>query len=230
MVGRDALRGKAQTVLGPVDPATLLGSASRRRGSYSSIMSARPPNAPKLIPPPTYLSSVVRSGVMPILFCWPPLDMRLVMISSKINNAPAGTFNNNLLTMAAGVVELTQLFKPAVADALFASGEALRARLNLLSQNFAMRRSGLGSLMTVHFQANGPARAADIVPDSARRSCSSSKCSGAVPTWPVAARSRSVSRLAIVNATHSVRRWKISSSVINRRCPGFEIQDGNGSG
>jgi glutamate-1-semialdehyde 2,1-aminomutase len=50
-------------------------------------------------------------------------------------------------------------------DALFARGEALRARLNLLSHDFAMRWSGLGSLMTVHFQANDPSCAADIVSD-----------------------------------------------------------------
>jgi glutamate-1-semialdehyde 2,1-aminomutase len=73
------------------------------------------------------------------------------------------TFNNNVLTMAAGVAGLTRLFTPAAADALFARGEALRSRLNQLSDGFAMRWSGLGSLMTVHFQANDPTCAADVV-------------------------------------------------------------------
>jgi len=77
----------------------------------------------------------------------------------------AGTFNNNVLTMAAGVAGLTHLFTPAAADALFARGEALRARLNLLSDGLAMCWSGLGSLMTVHFQTNIPSRTADIAPD-----------------------------------------------------------------
>ena len=67
----------------------------------------------------------------------------------------AGTFNNNVLTMAAGVAGLTRLFTPAVANALFARGESLRARLNALSP--ALQWTGLGSLMTVHMH-RGPIR------------------------------------------------------------------------
>lgn len=67
----------------------------------------------------------------------------------------AGTFNNNVLTMAAGVAGLTQIFTPEAADALFARGEALRARLNALSP--ALRWTGLGSLLTAHFH-HGPIR------------------------------------------------------------------------
>ena len=73
----------------------------------------------------------------------------------------AGTFNNNVLTMAAGVAGLTHLFTPAVADALFARGEALRARLNALCGGLPgglpMQWTGLGSLLTVHF-LRGPVR------------------------------------------------------------------------
>ena len=61
----------------------------------------------------------------------------------------AGTFNNNVLTMAAGVAGLTRLFPPEAADALFRRGEALRERLNAIVP--AMQWTGLGSLMTVHF-------------------------------------------------------------------------------
>jgi len=72
----------------------------------------------------------------------------------------AGTFNNNVLTMAAGVAGLTEIFTPAAADALFARGETLRARLNSLSPS--MQWTGLGSLLTAHFHP-GPIRsAADI--------------------------------------------------------------------
>jgi glutamate-1-semialdehyde 2,1-aminomutase len=67
----------------------------------------------------------------------------------------AGTFNNNVLTMAAGVTGLTELFTPAVADALFARGEALRARLNGIAGDRPMQWTGLGSLLTAHFQ-RGP--------------------------------------------------------------------------
>ncbi len=77
----------------------------------------------------------------------------------------AGTFNNNVLTMAAGVAGLTELFAPAAADALFARGEALRARLNALSP--ALQWTGLGSLLTAHFHQGpirGPADIAGVDP------------------------------------------------------------------
>jgi glutamate-1-semialdehyde 2,1-aminomutase len=76
----------------------------------------------------------------------------------------AGTFNNNVLTMNAGYAGMTRLFTPAAADALFARGEALRARLNALARahEAAMQWTGLGSLMTVHFSTAPIRRPADI--------------------------------------------------------------------
>ena len=67
----------------------------------------------------------------------------------------AGTFNNNVLTMAAGYAGMTQVFTPDVADALSARGERLRGRLNALaaSRRAPMVVTGCGSLMTVHFSA-----------------------------------------------------------------------------
>jgi glutamate-1-semialdehyde 2,1-aminomutase len=67
----------------------------------------------------------------------------------------AGTFNNNVLTMAAGHAGLTRLFTPAAASALFDRGEALRARLNMLAGTAPMQWTGIGSMMCVHF-INGP--------------------------------------------------------------------------
>jgi glutamate-1-semialdehyde 2,1-aminomutase len=63
----------------------------------------------------------------------------------------AGTFNNNVLSMAAGVAGLTYVFGPEVAGTLFERGEALRAQLNSMSAGLNMQWTGLGSLMTVHF-------------------------------------------------------------------------------
>src|SRR5206468_2352925 len=67
-------RGGVYTSVSPACPAfivrTLLlkvpacWNPSLRRGSNHSITAAFPPNAPKLMPPPTYLPSVVRSGRM----------------------------------------------------------------------------------------------------------------------------------------------------------------------
>ncbi len=72
----------------------------------------------------------------------------------------AGTFNNNVLTMAAGYAGLSQIFTPDAAEALFARGEALRARLNALAGESTMQWTGLGSMLTVHFSKTpirGPA-------------------------------------------------------------------------
>jgi glutamate-1-semialdehyde 2,1-aminomutase len=69
----------------------------------------------------------------------------------------AGTFNNNVLTMAAGVVGLTQVFTPEAAVELNDKGERLRARLNDAARRRALpvTVTGVGSLMTIHFSA-GP--------------------------------------------------------------------------
>jgi glutamate-1-semialdehyde 2,1-aminomutase len=68
--------------------------------------------------------------------------------------AHAGTFNNNVLSMAAGCVAMGEIFDAAAADSLFARGEALRARLNELCADagVAMGFTGLGSMMTVQFR------------------------------------------------------------------------------
>ena len=71
-----------------------------------------------------------------------------------------GTFNNNVLTMAAGHAGLSQVFTPDAADALFERGELLRARLNAAAASRLMPVlwSGLGSMATVHFGVQGPIR------------------------------------------------------------------------
>jgi glutamate-1-semialdehyde 2,1-aminomutase len=83
----------------------------------------------------------------------------------------AGTFNNNVLSMAAGYAGLSQLFTAEVSDALFQRGERLRAELNALSSQAGamLRWTGMGSLLTAHFQ-DQPIRAArDIQPHSELR-------------------------------------------------------------
>ncbi len=71
----------------------------------------------------------------------------------------AGTFNNNVLTMAAGLVGLTEIYTIAAAAELNARGEALRERLNALCLDAGARLqfTGLGSMMSVHTLA-GPIR------------------------------------------------------------------------
>ena len=74
----------------------------------------------------------------------------------------AGTFNNNVLTMAAGIAGLTRLFTPEAADVLFARGEAFRAHLNALG---TIQWTGLGSLLTSHFHQGPIRRPADVSGD-----------------------------------------------------------------
>ncbi len=66
----------------------------------------------------------------------------------------AGTFNNDVLTMAAGLAGLSEVLSPAAIAALNARGDALRDRLNALvaDRGLAMTFSGLGSIMALHFR------------------------------------------------------------------------------
>ena len=63
-------------------------SVPPRAGSKAAITSARPPNAPNVIPPARYLPSVVRSGITPVRACTPPALIRDVITSSKISSDP----------------------------------------------------------------------------------------------------------------------------------------------
>jgi len=74
----------------------------------------------------------------------------------------AGTFNNNVLSMAAGIAGMSKLFTPAAAAALHARGEALRARLNAVfaDAGVALQMTGRSSLMTLH-AVTGPIRSVD---------------------------------------------------------------------
>jgi glutamate-1-semialdehyde 2,1-aminomutase len=66
--------------------------------------------------------------------------------------AHAGTFNNNVLTMAAGLVGLTQVYTADAARALNGRGEALRARLNAVfrAHEAPLQATGIGSMLAFH--------------------------------------------------------------------------------
>jgi glutamate-1-semialdehyde 2,1-aminomutase len=72
----------------------------------------------------------------------------------------AGTFNNNLLTMNAGLVGLTEIYTPERARTLNDGGARLRERLNAVVRRhgLAMQFTGLGSMFAVHM-TDGPIRA-----------------------------------------------------------------------
>ena len=72
----------------------------------------------------------------------------------------AGTFNNNVLSMAAGHAGLSKVLTAETLDGLNRRGDSLRARLNELLAGIDARfkLTGLGSLMNFHSTAE-PARA-----------------------------------------------------------------------
>jgi glutamate-1-semialdehyde 2,1-aminomutase len=73
----------------------------------------------------------------------------------------AGTFNNNIVTMSAGVTGLRNVLTPAAADALNARGDALRRRLNAACSGRQLQFTGIGSLMCAHPVGGAIQNAAD---------------------------------------------------------------------
>ena len=71
----------------------------------------------------------------------------------------SGTYNNNVLTMAAGCAGLEQAWTPAAAVNLNAMGDRLRSRLNAAFERrgVTMRMVGEGSINCIHFH-NQPIR------------------------------------------------------------------------
>lgn len=65
-----------------------------------------------------------------------------------------GTFNNNVIMLAAGAAGLGKIYTPEKAAALNASGDMLRERLNALGQKrgVPLQVTGLGSVLHMHLQ------------------------------------------------------------------------------
>ena len=76
----------------------------------------------------------------------------------------AGTFNNNVLSMAAGLAGLRELWTPAAVEVLYRRGDRLRERCNALfaARGLELQASGLGSLMTLHPTRRPLRSAADL--------------------------------------------------------------------
>ena len=80
-------------------------------------------------------------------------DIMSLYDPSSPNAIPhAGTFNNNVLSMAAGIAGMTKVFTPAAAEALHARGDKLREAINALAKrrNAKIQAVGVGSLMNIH--------------------------------------------------------------------------------
>jgi glutamate-1-semialdehyde 2,1-aminomutase len=66
--------------------------------------------------------------------------------------AHAGTFNNNVITHAAGATAMTQIYTPEVAEAFNGTGDAMRGALNgvIDKHGLPMTVTGLGTAMKIH--------------------------------------------------------------------------------
>jgi len=79
----------------------------------------------------------------------------------------AGTFNNNVVSMAAGVATLTEVLTPEVLAATNTRGEWLRSELNdaFARHQMPMCATGMGSMMNIHGAA-GPVTSVDDLHDA----------------------------------------------------------------
>jgi len=78
--------------------------------------------------------------------------------------AHAGTFNNNVCSMAAGCAAMSKIYTPQRAAEFFDWSEAFRHSLNELfaAKTVPMYANGLGSMIAIHFSSKPTKRPADI--------------------------------------------------------------------
>ena len=83
----------------------------------------------------------------------------------------SGTFNNNVLTMAAGVAGLSKVFTPDEAERLNQAADHFRERLNAVARHQAipLQTLGVGSIICLHFQNSVIEQTADAVTPPALR-------------------------------------------------------------
>jgi len=80
-----------------------------------------------------------------------------------------GTFNNNVLAMAAGLAALTEVLTVEAVETMNTRGDALRRRMNEIAarHEVALQATGVGSIFGLHFQ-RGPIRNGDDLDAGAR--------------------------------------------------------------
>lgn len=82
----------------------------------------------------------------------------------------AGTFNNNVMSMAAGFAGLSAVFTPEAADNLYDRGERFKTRLNDIAKTngVGLQVTGCGSILGIHTLSHSirtPHDSEDPVPD-----------------------------------------------------------------
>jgi glutamate-1-semialdehyde 2,1-aminomutase len=81
-----------------------------------------------------------------------------------------GTFNNNVLSMAAGLVGLRDIYTPEAAETLNTRGDRFREQLGavIARHDAPMQVTGMGSILAVHFQRAPIRRPQDTWPADAK--------------------------------------------------------------
>ncbi|MBO9356734.1 aminotransferase class III-fold pyridoxal phosphate-dependent enzyme [Bordetella petrii] len=76
----------------------------------------------------------------------------------------AGTFNNNVISMAAGLAGLTQVYTQARASQFHEQTEAFKARLqqSIDAAGLPIQLTGHGSMFSFHYGKTAPQKAADV--------------------------------------------------------------------
>lgn len=83
----------------------------------------------------------------------------------------AGTFNNNVLSMAAGLAGLTEVYTPQAAVELNGRGDRLRDGINALAKkhDVGILATGVGSFIGIHFTRKPVTRPQDLDPEDELR-------------------------------------------------------------
>ena len=121
-----------------------------------------------ITPDLTTLGKVIGGG-MPVGAFGGKREIMELFDPTKADALPhAGTFNNNALTMAAGVAGYGEVYTPEAAKELNERGERIRDRLNAIctKNKVAFQFSGIGSMMTAHATTRPIKSAADIAAGS----------------------------------------------------------------
>ncbi len=82
----------------------------------------------------------------------------------------AGTFNNNVMSMAGGLAGLREVFTAERADAFLQASDAFRRELDARLSRAGLRActSGLGSMISLHVGETAPRTLADLDPATNR--------------------------------------------------------------
>jgi glutamate-1-semialdehyde 2,1-aminomutase len=174
----EPLQGSSGCIPAEVDFLAMLREETRAAGAvliFDEVMTSRLApgglqEATGVIPDMTTLGKYIAGGMTVGAFGG-RADLMELFDPERPGAMPhAGTFNNNILSMSAGVVALGDIYTPAVARAFNARGDALRERLNTLgaARDVPLRLHGRGSMMAAHFHGGPVRRAEDVahVPDA----------------------------------------------------------------